>query len=116
MLCVLEYPAAVASVKSTALEVEGFARRHLVVCGTEGTMHIQPLDRPQARVAFSAPHDNYTKGYQDLTFPTYRRYVDDAADMARIIRGEKQPDFSYDHDLTVQRTLLQACHLLPVDN
>jgi hypothetical protein len=28
--------------------------------------------------------------------------------MARIIRGEKETDFSYDHDFTVQRTILQA--------
>src|SRR3954464_11740869 len=40
MLAVLSYPRALATVKSSALEVEGFDRRHLVVCGTEGTFHI----------------------------------------------------------------------------
>src|SRR5207244_3672917 len=49
MLAVLTYPRATATVKSSALEVEGFDRRHLVVCGTEGTYHIQPLDNPPAR-------------------------------------------------------------------
>ena len=51
MLAVLTYPRAIATVKSSALEVEGFARRHLVVCGTEGTVHIQPLDDPSGRVS-----------------------------------------------------------------
>jgi predicted dehydrogenase len=109
MLAVLEYPKALATVKSTAMEVDGFERRHLVVCGTEGTFHIQPLDNPSARVALAAPHGEYRRGYQDVKFPKYVRYVDDATDMARIIRGEKSTDFPYDHDLTVQTTLLQAC-------
>ena len=109
MLAVLEYPRAIATVKSSAMEVEGFARRHLVVCGTEGTFHIQPLDNPSARVALAKPRDRYRQGYQDITFPRYTRYVDDAADMARIIRGEKPADFPCAHDLTVQTVLLQAC-------
>jgi predicted dehydrogenase len=109
MLAVFTYPHALATVKSSALEVEGFARRHLVLCGTEGTLHIQPLDDPAVRVAFSQPHESYPRGYQDITLPKYARYLDDAADLARIIRGEKDPDFSYDHDLAVQETLLAAC-------
>jgi hypothetical protein len=90
------------------LEVDGLDRRHLVVCGTEGTFHIQPLDNPSARVAFSTPHGAYRRGYQDLSFPRYTRYVDDAADMARVIRGEKAIDFTPKHDLAVQTAVLQA--------
>jgi predicted dehydrogenase len=109
MLAVFEYPRATASVKSSALEVDGGDRRHFVVCGTEGTFHIQPLDNPSARVALSAPHGEYRKGYQDIRFPKYSRYVGDAADMAQVIRGEKPSDFSYEHDLAVQESLLKAC-------
>lgn len=111
MLAVLGYPKATATVKSSALEVEGGNRRHLVVCGTEGTFHIQPLDNPSARVSLSQARGGYKKGTQDLKFPRYIRYVDDAADMAKIIRGEKEADFSAEHDLAVQETLLRACEL-----
>lgn len=114
MLAVLSYPRALATVKSSVMEVEGFARRHFVVCGTEGTFHIQPLDAPAARVALSTSRGKYRKGYQDVAFPKYVRYVDDAADMARIIRGEKDPDFSYEHDFIVQETVLKASGL-PLD-
>lgn len=114
MLAVLEYPRAIATVKSSAQEVEGFARRHLVVCGSAGTFHIQPLDNPSVRVALSQPRGSYKSGYQDITFPKYHRYVADAADMARILRGEKETDFPCEHDRTVQRTLLKACGL-PLD-
>lgn len=114
MLAVLRYPRALATVKSSAQEVDGFARRHFVVCGTKGTFHIQPLDSPAARVTLDQPREGYRAGYQDIQFPKYKRYEDDAADMVRIIRGEKESDFSYEHDLAVQKTLLQACHL-PLD-
>jgi predicted dehydrogenase len=111
MLAVFTYPRALASVKSSGLEVEGFGRRHLVVCGTEGTFHVEPLDNPSARVALSAPRGKYRKGYQDVSLPKYTRYVDDAADLAKIVRGEKESEFSYDHDYHVQETVLKASGL-----
>lgn len=115
MLAVFEYPQATATVKSSAIEVDGGQRRHLVVCGTEGTFHIQPLDNPTAHVTLSDSRDNYAKGFQEIQFPKYVRYVDDAADMARIIRGEKESDFSAAHDLNVQTALMQACGLKIAD-
>jgi predicted dehydrogenase len=111
MLAVLEYPRATATVRTSNIEVEGFARRHLTLCGTGGTFHIQPLDNPHARVAFSEPRGPFPPGYQELEFPKYTRYVGDAADLARIVRHEKDADFSYAHDLAVQRTILLACGL-----
>lgn len=110
MLAVMETDKALATVKSTAVEVEGGARRHLVVCGTEGTFHIQPIENPVATIALAAPHEDFRAGMQTRSFtqPKYTRYVADAADMAQIIRGEKPSDFSYEHDLAVQRCVLQA--------
>lgn len=112
MLAVLTYPKAIASVKTSAMEVEGGSRRHLVVCGSEGTFEIEPLDNPSVKLSLSKPRGEYKKGTQVIKFQGFNRYVADAADMARIIRGEKQTDFSYDHDLAVQETLLQACKVL----
>ncbi len=114
VIAMLDYPSASATIRSSALEVDGFARRHLTVCGTKGTFHIQPLDNPSVRMTLSEAHASWKRGYQDVSFPRYSRYVGDAADMAAIIRGEKSCDFSYDHDLVVQKTVLQACQM-PVD-
>ncbi len=111
MLAVFEYERATATVRSSAVEIDGGSRRHFVVCGTEGTFHIQPLDNPSARITLSKDRDGYTKGTQDVTFPKYVRYVDDAADMAKIIRGEKPSDFGPEHDLTVQKSVLLASGL-----
>jgi predicted dehydrogenase len=111
MLAVLHYPKAIATVKSSAVEVDGFARRHLVVCGTAGTFHIQPLDNPAARLSLAEPRGAFKVGVQEVAFPRFTRYVADAADMAAVIRGEKADDFPAAHELTVQKTLLAASGL-----
>lgn len=112
MLAVLEYPRNVATIRSSALEVEGFSRRHLVVCGTEGTFEIRPIDDPQAIIALSKPRGSLKKGVQTVPLPKYRRYVGDAAEMAVIIRGEEEAaKVMRQHDLDVQATVLQACGL-----
>lgn len=113
-LAVLEYPRVTATIRASGLEVNGEARRHLTVCGTQGTFHIQPLDNPSAMITLSQARAKYKKGSQVITFPKFTRYVADAADMAKIIRREKKSDYSAEHDLTVQETLLRAC-ALPVD-
>ncbi len=113
-LAVLEYPRAIASVKSSAMEVEGGARRHFVVCGTEGTCHVQPLDEPNVQLTLARSRDKYKKGYQEIRFGEYPRYVGDMADLAKVIRGEKESDFSYDHDIAVLETMLAASKM-PLD-
>jgi predicted dehydrogenase len=110
-LAVFKYPKATATIRATALEVDGGQRRHLTVCGTGGTLHIQPLDDPKVRLTLADPHGAYRQGTQDVNVGRYERYVADAADMARILRGEKASDFPYAHDLTVQESLLRACGL-----
>ena len=108
MLALLEYPKATATIRSTGLEVDGGSRRHFVVCGTAGTFHIQPLDAPQVKLTLDRDRGEYRKGTQDVRFGRFERYVADAADMALILRGEKESDFPYSHDLAVQETVLLA--------
>lgn len=109
MLAVMTYPRAIVSVKSSALEVDGFARRHVVVCGTEGTIHIEPIDSPKfVRLTLANDRGPYKKGTQDVPVEPYKRYVADAADFAKIIRGEKTLDWSMMHDLAVQETVLRG--------
>lgn len=108
MLAVFEYPKAIASVKSSAVEVDGGRRRHLVVCGSRGTFHIQPLDAPNVTYTLDRDCGEYKKGTHEVKFGGYPRYVGDAADMAKVIRGEKECDYPYAHDLAVQETVLLA--------
>ena len=118
MLAVFDYTGATATVKSSANEVEGFARRHLTVVGTAGTFHIQPLDRPEAKIALDRDREDgaefkFKRGLQKIPFePPYRRYLGDAIDLAKIIRGEKASDYPSSHDLAVQETVLRAGGML----
>ncbi len=111
MLAVLEYPKAIASVKSSAMEVEGFGRRHFVVCGTGGTLHIQPLDAPNVELTLNKNQGKFKRGKQTIKLGSYPRYVGDAADLAKIIRGEKESDFPVEHEYQVLKTVLEACGL-----
>ena len=108
-LAVLTYPRALATIRSAGIEVAGEGRRHFVVCGTAGTFKIEPLDNPTVRLTLTKPCGDYKAGTQEIAMPRYVRYEADAADMARVIRGEKPTDFSPEHDLAVQKALLEAC-------
>jgi predicted dehydrogenase len=111
-LAILDYPGAAVTVRSALVEIEGGARRQFVVCGTSGTFDIRPLEPPQARLALDRPRGEFRKGYQDVKFPqTGGRYYGDFADLARVIRGEKEFGFSVEHDLAVEETLLLASGL-----
>lgn len=119
MLAVLEYPRATATVRTTGLEVEGFSRRHFTVCGTEGTFHIQPLDRPVVTLSlsrerrFGEGERVFPKGTSEVSFEVpYRRYEGDAADLAAIVRGERKNSYPSSHDLSVQETVLRAAGML----
>ncbi len=111
-LAVLDFPSATAAVRSALVEVEGGPRRQFVVCGTKGTFDIRPLEPPAARLALSAPHGDYKRGYQDVKFSKPPgRYDGDFADLAKVIRGEKAFAFTPEHDLAVQETVLLASGL-----
>lgn len=113
-LAVLEYPRAIATIRSSALEVEGFSRRHLTVCGTAGTFHVQPLDDSAVIVSLDRPRGDLPAGTSQIPFPEFTRYVADAALMAARIRGGGRDRFTAEHDLAVQETVLRASGM-PVD-
>lgn len=122
-LIVFEYPRTTATIRTASLEVDGHRRRQLVVCGDRGTIDIQPLETitvrpsgPQSlRLALSEARDPYKQGYQDVSFPLQPgRYDEQLIELAEIIRGERENPYPLEHELLVQRCLLQACGY-PVD-
>ncbi len=75
---------------------------------------MQPLDAPDVTATFLKAHGKYKKGKNEIPLGRYARYEGDAADLAKIVRNEKAPEFSYDHDYAVQKTILLASGL-PVE-
>jgi predicted dehydrogenase len=108
-LAVLEYPQATCTVRSTLLEVAGERRRQFVVCGTQGTIDIRPLEPPAVLLALDAPREAFRRGYQEVPLPDMPgRYDDQLQELARIIRGEIEHPYPPAHDLAVQETILRA--------
>jgi len=108
-LAVLEYPRATATIRTASLEVEGYQRRQLVVCGDEGTIDIRPLEPPQLRLALSKPRDSFPPGYQQVALPPMPgRYDDQLIELAQVIRGEIANPYPLAHELMVQEALLAA--------
>jgi predicted dehydrogenase len=117
-LVVLEYPRATVTVRTASLEVEGYRRRQLVVCGDQGTIDIRPLEtfdvqpvQPfKLQLALAAPRGSYKKGHQEVAFPPPPgRYDAQLIELARIIRGEIVNPYPLTHELSVQEVLLAAC-------
>jgi predicted dehydrogenase len=111
-LAVLEYPKAVATIRSTLLEVGGDTRRQFVVCGTKGTFEIYPLEPAKARLVLHTAAAGFQKGSQEITLPKAGgRYDGDFADLAAVLRGEHAFEYTPAHDLAVQETVLLASGL-----
>ena len=112
-LAVLEYPGATATVRTALMEVAGQQRRQFTVCGNAGTVDIRPLEPPQLRLALSNPRGEYRRGYQEVKLEkSTGRYDGEFIDLAAIIRGEKQADFSPEHDIAVHDTILRASGMM----
>jgi predicted dehydrogenase len=112
-LVIVKHKKAISSIRSSLVEVEGQKRRQFVVCGTKGTIEIKPLEPPRLQMALNKSVGKYKKGYQSINLKKMPgRYDDQLRDFARMIKGEKKPDFSLEHDLLVHKTLLEACGFL----
>jgi predicted dehydrogenase len=112
MLAVLDYAKATATVRSSIIEPDGGPRRQFIVCGTKGSCEIRPLEPAAMVMTLDAPHDKYRKGTQDVAFEKAPRYAADWADFAKAIHGEIEWEFTPEHDLAVQESVLRASGLM----
>lgn len=106
---VLEYPGAVASVRTTVVEVGGVKRRQLTVCGERGTVEIRPLEPPDLRLVLAGAAGPFSAGEHRVELaPMPGRYDEQLAEFARVVRGEIENPWPPAHELAVQETLLMA--------
>lgn len=108
-LAVLQYPKAMVTVETSAMEPEAFPGRRFKVCGTQGSFTLEPLEPPTGRLALAKAAGGYTAGDHEVPFEDIPRHLRDFEDLARCIRGEKPFAYSKEHDYRVQQTLLRAC-------
>jgi predicted dehydrogenase len=109
-LAVFSYERAWAEVEVPSLEVAPHSRR-LEVYGTEGAVVIPHLGSGHLANKDRQSIEVYRKGKADwerLELPAQTLQIRDLREFAAVIAGKKEPDFSLDHDLIVQETLLRA--------
>lgn len=110
---IFEYPSGLSIIQSNSCEVNGFGRRELVVCGSEGTYEIHPLERP---IGVKFTERSYAEPFFDKhtsrniqTVPIECRYDEMMLDFAKMVRGEKANPYSYEYELQLQKLVLASC-------
>ena len=113
---VLKYPKAVSTVRTSSVEVNGYGRRQLVICGSKGTVEIKPIERP-TKMYLSLRKD-IENIYSDSRIEVEctdldgsERYDEMMLDFAAYIRNEKQNPYDYDYELELHRLILSACKI-----
>ena len=111
-LSIFEYDHGTATIRVNAAEVNGYDRRHLVVCGTEGTIEIRPLECP-THIYETKKKEAVGCQWQDSkheVFPGHMkgRYDEMMLEFAACIRGEKQNPYTYEYEAQLQRLVLAA--------
>ncbi|MBI2807315.1 MAG: Gfo/Idh/MocA family oxidoreductase [Planctomycetes bacterium] len=109
-VAMFEYPGAWASIEVPAMEVAPHSRR-IEVFGTEGAIVIPHLGSGHLKNRNVQPIEIYRRGdddWQTLELPANPLQISDLREFAAVLASNKQPDFSLEHDLSVQETLLRA--------
>jgi predicted dehydrogenase len=108
-LAVLTYPKATVTIRCNHADPFGNPRRRFQVAGTQGAMEILPLESGKATLWLSKECGPWKKGVQSLELsPPKGRYDEEFVDLARVLRGEKQLEWTAEHDIAVHETVLRA--------
>lgn len=119
-MAVFKYKNGVSFVKSTAVEIGGFERRQLVVCGTKGTVELKPFEwynneipnviqgqTTGVREIFDEKRWGVKGEYHDTS--SYGRYDAMFRAFAAYINGEKQNPYGYEYERELHKLILKAC-------
>lgn len=118
---VLEYPNGISFLRASGAEVGGGDRRQLIICGTEKTVQIAPLEESQKDNP-SIVAELYTKRVEreridekghtcnkEFTSTHIGRYDKMMKSFAAYVRGEAENPYTYDYELELFRTVLECC-------
>ncbi len=116
-LGVFEYDQGMATIDIAAMEPRPNARRYEVY-GTEGSAIILEPFEPATvmRLCLTRARAPYPAGEVMVPIRSQTRqalYELELASLLDVIRGAKQRDRPYDHELAVQETLIRACGEMP---
>lgn len=113
-LTVMKYPHATVTLRACSLETNGTARRRFKICGTKGSVELCPLERFDGKpllmeLFLKESIPGYIAGNHIVDFGIiHDRYETQLLELAKIINGETENPYTYEHDYLVQKVLLAA--------
>lgn len=110
-VAVLEFERAHAVISNTAVQSPAIPARSFEVIGTRGSALLQPLEPPRLVLELAEPAGPYPTGRQEIPLPPYRRYIDEFAELAAAVRGERPLSVDLEGELLTADTVLRASGL-----
>ena len=113
-MAVLEYPHAIVTLRSCSKDIANTDGRRMKIVGTNGSIDFNPLERFDGKpvelsLNLAAAAGEFPAGKHTLRCPPQAdRYEAQLLELARIIRGEIQNPYSYEHDCLVHEVTLAA--------
>ncbi len=119
-MAIFKYKDGTSFAKTCAAESGGFMRRQVVICGTKGTIEINPIERyvqdgsgniqSDMRVTIGEEMEHsWTKiGEWEACEPA-DRYKEMFEEFAKCVLGEIENPYSYGYELRLQMLVLKAC-------
>lgn len=112
-LAVLKYKNGNSIAKVDAAEVGGAPfRRYIVICGSKGTIKIDPIEFPVGNGYDSTKtKETYlgVGGWVEKTFGAYGRYNRMLSEFAAMVRGEKKNPYTYESEKELHKLISMAC-------
>ena len=109
-VAVLEYPRALAII-TAAYCSRMPAAPVFEILGTNGTAVVRPIEPPALAIDLAKAAGPYQEGIQTVSVRSYRRFVDDFAELEEAVRSKKPLSVTPEEDLLVQETVMRACEM-----
>lgn len=120
-MAVFNYKKGVSFCKTTSKEAGGFLRRQLVICGTKGTIEINPIERfvesktgnmldCDMRVTIGADIEHsWGRHGEKQTLEPFDRYKNMLVEFYKCVVGEIKNPYTFEYELRMQMLVLKAC-------
>lgn len=116
---VLQYPDAVSVIRMGGTEIGGFSRRQVVVCGSERTVEIKPIEAHVKNAGepytictemteMFLDENRRSKQLHSKSQP-FQRYKDMLGAFAAMVRGETQNPYTPEYELDLFRIIMKCC-------
>lgn len=120
-VAVFQYKNGSSIVRMGSTEVGGLQRRQLVICGSEATLEIRPLEVLISEAVCGKKYVMTTKQREcvldtngretihESESAPFQRYENMLLSFAEMVRGEKENPYTLDYELELFKTILKSC-------